>query len=306
MFEQVVFAGGGHRCWWQGGFWDVVAPEIALRPKLIAGVSAGAATACLIFANNSEEALDYYDDALPKNARNVYWRNLMRSGAPMFPHHGIYRSALRVLMGGENFTRLKLNAPEIRIQFARIPSWLGPRSAVAVGLLAYSIEKYAFRPLHPSFGLRMGFTQEVARVQDCQSDEDLFDLIIASSCTPPFTPIQYRDGRPTLDGGLVDNVPISALDTLDVATLVLTTRRYPHHGQIFTRGRCVYVQPSLATPAPSWDYTSPTLYRKTYELGRIDGEYFIDSFFREEQRKLHAGLDWQVRTRGLVLSLCPA
>ena len=40
MFQQVVFAGGGHRCWWQAGFWDVVAPRIALRPRVVAGVSA--------------------------------------------------------------------------------------------------------------------------------------------------------------------------------------------------------------------------------------------------------------------------
>ena len=211
MFEQVVFAGGGHRCWWQAGFWDVVAPEISLRPKLIAGVSAGAATACMIFANNSEDALDYYDAMLPKDARNVYWRNFFRPGVPVFPHNQIYRSALKLLIGGENFKRLKLNAPEIRVQFARIPPWLGPRSAVGVGLLAYNLEKHMLRPLHPSFGLRLGFTQEVAIVQDCQTEEELIDLIIASSCTPPFTPLQYRDGRPTLDGGIVDNVPISAL-----------------------------------------------------------------------------------------------
>lgn len=291
MFEQVVFAGGGHRCWWQAGFWDVVAPEISLRPKLIAGVSAGAATACMIFANNSEDALDYYEAILPKNARNVYWGNLFRAGEPMFPHNDIYRGALKFLMGGEHFKRLKFNAPEIRIQFARIPPWLGARSAVAVGLMAYNLEKYTFRPLHPSFGLRLGFTQELALVQDCQTDEELIDLVIASSCTPPFTPIQYRDGRPTLDGGIVDNVPISALDHLNVSTLVLTTRLYPRHAQIFTRGHCVYVQPSRKIPVSSWDYTAPTLYRQTYELGRVDGEYFIDSFFQDQQRRRYASLD---------------
>jgi len=45
-FEQVVFAGGGNRCWWQAGWWDTVAPELGLRPRVIAGISAGAATAC--------------------------------------------------------------------------------------------------------------------------------------------------------------------------------------------------------------------------------------------------------------------
>ena len=39
----------------------------------------------------------------------------------------------------------------------------------------------------------------------------------------------------------------------------------------------VYVQPSVKAPASSWDYTSPHLYERTYELGRRDGEAFLRS-----------------------------
>lgn len=285
MFEQVVFAGGGHRCWWQAGFWDRVASEIGLAPKVIAGVSAGAATACLLFANRSEVALAYYDRVLATGARNAYWSNLLRPGARVFPHYAIYREALKTLLGGDAFVRLMRTAPEIRIQYARLPRWLGPRSAVAVGLMAYNIEKYAKKSLHPTFGKRLGFRQEVATLQQCGSAEELVSLIMASSCTPPFTPIQYRQGRATIDGGLIDNVPVSALDQTDTPTLVLTTRRYPQHGRIFTRDRRVYVQPSRPTPASSWDYTSPALYRRTYELGRADGEHFLQAF---AARHVHA------------------
>lgn len=290
MFEQVVFAGGGHRCWWQAGFWDVVAPELGLKPKLIAGVSAGAATACMLYANDSQAGLDYYDALLGKGARNAYWGNLVRPGVRVFPHADIYRGALHALLGGERFRTLLRDAPEIRIQYARIPKWLGPRSAVALGLVAYNLEKYARKSLHPTFGKRLGFTQEVARVQDCRDADELVELIMASSCTPPFTPILYRHGRPTIDGGLVDNVPVSALDHTDVPTLVLTTRRYPRHAQIFTRGQCVYVQPSCKAPVSSWDYRSPRRYRQTYELGRLDGEYFLDSMFLKQQRERYGML----------------
>jgi predicted acylesterase/phospholipase RssA len=278
MFEQVVFAGGGHRCWWQVGFWDVVAPAIELKPRVIAGVSAGAATACLLYANTSQAALDYYDQALRSNPRNAYWSNLFARDSRVFPHSAIYRQALKTLIGGEHFKQLIWTAPEIRVQFARIPRWLGPRSAVAVGLIAYNIEKYAKQSLHPTYGRRLGFTSEVVRVQDCKTDDELISLIIASSCTPPFTPIEYRDGRPTMDGGLVDNVPVDALDDAVGSTLVLTTRRYPRHAPVFLREGRVYVQPSARTPASSWDYTSPHLYRSTYELGRHDGEAFLRGF----------------------------
>ena len=42
MFDAVVFAGGGNRCYWQGGFYEAAAPRLGLAPKLVVGASAGA------------------------------------------------------------------------------------------------------------------------------------------------------------------------------------------------------------------------------------------------------------------------
>jgi len=67
MFDQVVFAGGGNRCWWQAGFWDVVQPELNLRPRIITGISAGAATACMLYTNRADWVMDYYSHALRDN-----------------------------------------------------------------------------------------------------------------------------------------------------------------------------------------------------------------------------------------------
>jgi predicted acylesterase/phospholipase RssA len=287
VFEQVVFAGGGHRCWWQAGFWDVVADEIGLQPRVIAGVSAGAATACLLFANNSRDALEYYRDKLQPGAKNAYWGHALKRGRKVFPHGQIYRQALRDLIGGENYKTLMWKAPEIRVVYSRLPRWLGPRSAVALGLLAYSAEKHLRKPLHPSVGRKMGFVSEVVRIQDCKNEEDLFSLIIASSCTPPFTPIEYRDSRPTLDGGMVDNVPVHAVDEHGGQTLVLTTRHYARHAPVFLRYGRVYVQPSVKVPVSSWDYTRPALYEETYKQGRMDGHQFLMNFALKKMPRGH-------------------
>ena len=283
MFEQVVFAGGGNRCWWQAGFWDVVAPAIALKPRIIAGVSAGAATACMLYASDSRWTMDYYREVLRHNRRNAYWGNLFRRArdpahphaARVFPHAAIYRKALTDILGGEGFERLKRDAPEIRIVFSRLPRGLGPRSALMVGMLAYNLEKHWRRSLHPTFGRRIGFASEMARLQDCHDLDDLVSLITASSCTPPFTPIEHRGGRPTLDGGMVDNVPVDAVDA-GPSTLVLLTRRYPERTETFRHLGRLYVQPSRRVAVSAWDYTDVPALQATYDQGRRDGERFAD------------------------------
>ncbi|GLU34303.1 patatin-like phospholipase family protein [Trinickia caryophylli] len=276
MFDQVVFAGGGNRCWWQAGFWDVVQPEAGLAPRVIAGISAGAATACMLYTRDSRWVMRYYEEALRENRRNAYWGNLWRRGATVFPHYRIYRQALLDIYG-ESFAKLA-GAPEIRVGVSHIPRWLGARTSVAAGLIAYNIEKHVRKTLHPTLGQKLGFRPEYVRVQDCADVEQLADLILQSSCTPPFTPVLRRDGRPVLDGGMVDNVPVGALDDAPGRVLVMVTRLYPREQTfVIARGaqQRIYVQPSRKVPISSWDYTQPALMQPAYELGRADGEAFL-------------------------------
>ncbi len=278
MFEQVVFAGGGNRCWWQAGFWDVVAEPIELRPRVIVGASAGAATACLLYANNSRLALSYYRQALAAVYRNANWGHAFSKNKKIFPHAQIYRTAMKALLGGEAFKQLMWSAPEIRIVYSRIPSWLSARTGTALGMSVYALEKRFLRPLHPTWGSALGFKSELQRIQDCRDEDDLISLIMASSCTPPFTPIEYRNASPSLDGGLVDNIPVHAADRAVGGVLVLATRRYPQHAPVFMRDGCTYVQPSQQVFATSWDYTSVDNMERTYELGRADGAQFLKNF----------------------------
>ncbi|WDD95723.1 patatin-like phospholipase family protein [Burkholderia sp. FERM BP-3421] len=277
MFDQVVFAGGGNRCWWQAGFWNVVQPALDVRPRVITGISAGAATACMLYTRDAQWVMRYYADVLRHNRKNVYWGNLLRSES-VFPHYRIYRQALLDIYG-EPFAQLAA-APEIRVGVSHVPRWLGARSAVAAGLIAYNIEKYVRKTLHPTLGRTLGFRPEFVRAQSCTRVEDLADLILQSSCTPPFTPVLRRQGRPVLDGGMVDNVPVGALDATPGQVLVLVTRRYPRP-QMFTvahgEQQRLYVQPSSKVPISSWDYTNPSQMQHAYDLGRRDGEHFLTS-----------------------------
>lgn len=283
-FDQIVLAGGGNRCWWQAGFWHRLNEAFPQAPKRIASISAGAATACLLYARpgraGAEWGLNYYAKALAEVRKNIYWENLF-SNKPIFPHHELYRNALTNILG-DGFAALQ-EAPKIQIGLAQIPNWMGPRSAVAIGLLAYNVEKHLRKSLHPTFGRSLGFKRVFVAAQECPDLGSLVELILQSSCTPPFTPVMYRNGITVLDGGLVDNVPVDGLEAASFGEpseeiLVLLTRRYqqPNH---FIRDlpglRLHYVQPSSPVPISSWDYTHSELMPVTYQQGWNDAEKYL-------------------------------
>lgn len=270
-FQSVVFAGGGCRCFWQAGFYSVAGPALGLKPKTVAGVSAGAAMACMVFSDTVERSMEYFKSIAGRNRRNFYPRNLF-SGYPVFPHEAMFRRTMLSSMDARALSKLH-EGPDVRITISRIPPWMGPRTAVALGITAYSIEKSISNPVHPKLGGRIGFRPEVVPISRCRHVEDLTDLVLASSCTPPFTPILTWEGRTALDGGLFDNVPVYALGDDAGKTLVMLTRGYPAESIPDAPGR-VYVQPSVPVSITKWDYTNPRGVQDAYDSGRRDGERF--------------------------------
>lgn len=269
-FQQVVFAGGGNRCVWQAGFWQIVAKEINLQPHTITAVSAGAAISCLILAGLTERSLAYFKKATARNKKNAYFSRLF-SSQPIFPHAQIYRQAILDLVDDNALKRLH-EGPDINVLVARIPKYLGQRTALLVGGLAYTFEHFKNNnQLHSSIGQRLGFSPEVFSVKNCQTPSDLADLLLASSCTPPFTPALVYQKGPVLDGGMIDSVPVKFLPKKE-KSLILLTKRYD------TLPQCEhyhYIQPSEVIPVDKWDYTSPDKLQIAYELGKKDGLNFL-------------------------------
>jgi predicted acylesterase/phospholipase RssA len=268
-FRNVVFAGGGSRCFWQVGFYAGLSERIELAPERVSAVSAGSAMACLIMAGRFREGVEHFVEATRANRANFYPRNLISRTAPAFPHLSMYRNAILTVMDETSFARLK-QGPEIRVLLARQPRWLGQKIGAAIAFAVYLLERHTLGPVHTTFTRRIGYRPEVARAQDCPSIEDLADLILHSSCTPPFTPFFQRDGAPVLDGGAVDPVPMLALgDDIPGRTLVMLTSRYADE-RIPRRPDTLYVQPSGPIPITKWDYANPDGVRGAYELGLRD------------------------------------
>jgi predicted acylesterase/phospholipase RssA len=120
-FHNIVFAGGGNRCFWQAGFWSVAVDELELKPSGVVSVSAGSAMACALFAGTFDHGFAGFKQAIADNQRNLYLANLLHK-RPVFPHGGLYRNAILGSIDGQALTRLH-QGPEIFVLIACPPQW---------------------------------------------------------------------------------------------------------------------------------------------------------------------------------------
>jgi predicted acylesterase/phospholipase RssA len=272
MFDAVAFAGGGNRCYWQGGFWDAAAPRLGLAPDLVVGVSAGAWSACHTLLGMSRRAAEMVAEGCRRGRRNFEWSE-WRQGRSPWPVSGMYRELMEALIGSAELERLK-RGPEILIALARKPRRLPLALAIPLGIATYQVEKRLRGPVHPKGGRALGFRPEFLRVQDLDTPQELVAALMASASVPPFMPVGMVGGQAALDGGLVDNVPIEPLLPVEAAggrTLVLLSRRYRAFPDAPRR---TYVQPSEPVPIGQFDITNPAGVRRAYEIGVKDGEAF--------------------------------
>jgi predicted patatin/cPLA2 family phospholipase len=184
----------------------------------------------------------------------------------------MYRGALEETIDEQVLRDLR-QGQDLRILVAGVPRPLGPRLGALLGILSYALEKNVAGPVHPTLARTLGYRPIVMSVRQCDTPKALIDIIMASSSTPPFTPTAHCQGRPALDGGFVDNVPVEAVADRPNKTMVLLTRRYPAEKLPKVSNR-TYVQPSQDVPVGKWDYTSPDGLQAAYDLGRRDGEAF--------------------------------
>jgi len=269
-FSNAVFAGGGSRCFWQAGFWSVFDADGTRTPQRVVGVSAGAAMACLTFSGRVQFGLDDFKQRAADNRRNFYPGRVVGRGE-VFPHERIYRDAILATVDADALARLHAG-PHLQIAMAGMPRWAGTQTGALAGLLAYNIEKRVRKPMHPVLGRAIGFRSILGTTRACATPEALADLILASSSTPPVTPVGMFEGEHVLDGGIVDNVPVHALEDEPGETLVLLSRRYPELPSVAQR---TYLQPSMPIPVSMWDYTNPQALQDTFDLGRRDAETYL-------------------------------
>jgi hypothetical protein len=272
MFDAISFAGGGNRCYWQGGFFEALAERFDLVPSLAVGASAGAFAGIYSLLGLGHRVREQVLASCGPHRRNFDFP-AWRRGEPLCPVGPLYRALILDMLDCAALKALKRKT-EFQIAVTRLPSGVPPLLGAVLGIGAYQLEKRLLQPVHPRFGGKLGFRQEFIAVRDLNSPESLADALIASSCVPPFMPVLQIGDAPAFDGGLVDNVPVAPLVPIEAAggrTLVLLTRLYRGVPQIAGR---TYVQPSRHIGVRQFDLTNPGGIRQAYALGLADGAAF--------------------------------
>ncbi|RXT54895.1 hypothetical protein B6S44_14955 [Bosea sp. Tri-44] len=279
MFAGLAYAGGGNRCYWQGGFYETVAPRIGLAPRRIVGASAGAGAMLYNALGLGPTVREMLREACTGRTSEVDWAAFRRGGR-LFPVAEMYREMLTALFTPERLAALKARA-DFLIAISRPPRFWPLPVITALGIGAYQLEKRLRRPVHPTVGRKLGFRPDLIRIADCADPEQLVDALMASAAVPPFMPAGHIGARAALDGGLVDSAPAWALADMEAAgeqTLVLLTRPFAEVPQVENR---TYVRPSQVIPVSQFTIRNWDGIRFAYELGVRDGEDFLRRMARE-------------------------
>jgi len=267
--NYLVLQGGGIRCAWQAGFIAAVDGAMPLRPRAIAAVSASSTVACALVCGRLEFGVDCLKAAISCKKKGSFAARMSR-GQGLLPHAGIYRDAVM-----RTFDRAAMQSlfagPDIQVLVTRMSPTLPKYPGMLAGLSLCGLQALGVGRNHRRVKARFGFRKEFVPVKRCATPSDLADLVLASSCTPPFTPFYSLYGRPVLDGGLTESVPLSGLPETQGKTLALLTVK----AETIDRVPGIwYAGPSEEIRIGGWDYDADKIDR-LYALGRKDGASFL-------------------------------
>lgn len=264
----LTLAGGGNRAFLQlpllEQWWDLLGPRVAA----LATCSAGASMAVTFLSGRAAETRSYWAARREGVRRNFTWSRLLRGQRPT-PHLPIYRDTTRYALADGGLDRIRALPFPFWILMAELP-WRAPEGlAVGLAFAAYSLERGLDRGrLHPASGRALGFQPFAVDARTVRDADELTDLVLASSATPPFLPVASVRGRRVVDGGMVDNAPAFLAEAGPGITrhLILLTRPYPPH-RVGFRGNRWYLAPAEPVPISRWEYTRPDLVEATRAVG---------------------------------------
>lgn len=178
MFDAICFAGGGNRCYWQGGFFEALAERFDLAPRLAVGASAGAFAGIYSLLGLGPGVRKRVLASCGPHRRNFDF-SAWRRGEPLCPVGPLYRALILDALDSASLKALR-HRTDFQIAVSRLPRTLPPMLGAALGIGAYQLEKRLLHPVHPRFGRKLGFRPEFIAVRDLDSPDALADALIAT------------------------------------------------------------------------------------------------------------------------------
>ena len=269
-FDQLVCSGGGTRCCWQGGWLDVVRDEIRLAPVRIAGVSGGAGTAAGFIARRGRQFVDRLRAAFAETDTNVDPHEVIE-GEGLSAHQRIYREVVRDVFD-RGAQREVAEGPSFQVLIGHPPTGTLGKLTGTAATLAYEAELHLIGAPHFNWAEKIGVTSTLVDARQAARDGRLVELICAAAVIPPLFDLARWDGKPVIDGGMVDQAPMPQPD--EGETLILLTRDYDAIPDIEGRH---YIGPAKEVDADKIDFTDPAKLQRSWEAGERDGRAYLES-----------------------------
>lgn len=264
LYNQVVFSGGGIRCFWHGGFLSKVVSFEDLRPVRISAVSGGALSAASWIGKCETDLL-----AVMHEAFSVNDSNLAAGKTNYTPHQEIYRDVVDVTLDAEAIERIA-HGPEYEVALAVPPKGLSAGVSAALYGVLYKLDQAVRSTPHLRLPSAAGLRDLRVDARQAARDGNLVDLICAAATIPPVFDVPHWDGGRVLDGGMLDKAPLPSKD--EGSTLVILTSRYDNCPDTARR---TYVQPSAEVAADKIDFSDASKVMRTWEQGERDGEAWL-------------------------------
>jgi len=267
----LTFAGGGNRAFYQLGLLNRWRDRLLPRTAALAACSAGACVAVVLLSGREEATRARWHELRRGLTKNFDPGRLLRGENPA-PHGPIYRELLLEAMREGGLERLRAQPFPVLALSASIPRRLPTAAALVFGLGMYRLER-RLHPgrLHGTFARRAGFGPRVHDLRACESAEQVAALVLASSATPPFTPLGRVGGERLVDGGLIDTAPAFVAEGVPGVrrNLVMLTKPWR---DVPSTGRRVYVAPRRPIDVSAWDYTEGRHVERVIAQGEAESE----------------------------------
>ena len=268
-FEQLVFSGGGTRCFWHGGFASVVAPAIRLEPDRVSAVSGGALSACAFLADVEERLYEVMGGALAARGSNVSvsWDEVQENG--LTPHQQMYREIVTDTLDDAAIARIA-DGPSFQVLLTHPPFESMPKLSTLPMMVAYEIDMAVRSSPHVVSADALGADRVLVDAREAARGGELIDLVCAAAVIPPVFNVQGWRGRPVVDGGMAGKAPMPDPDR--GRTMILLTRKFRNLPEHPDR---VYVEPGESVPADKIDFTDRGKVEASWAAGKEDGRAFL-------------------------------